>query len=350
MVRSSRSQWVSGACALVATAALLLTAPAAHAVIDACSLNGAYNTAASVDTPPSDQLLGVWTFTPGACDGAGAVVFSGSFIPAGGNGVAITLTGLTYTIDGLGLLHIPLDPNNIISGLVGQLVDGVAQSFVYVVNPGTVRMSGVAVRQTGSLGATGPTGPAGATGGTGATGPTGADGPTGPTGPTGATGPTGPTGPTGVAGGPGLQGVPGNTGPTGPQGPTGAGTGAILVGSTAQSFTTPSTTYFCFPSGGGATCSLTLTPALIARAPRSGTVTSFIAALGDDPGAPVTIRLVINGNVAHSCEIIVDGTNPPCLSGLLAFAVAAGQSIRIDIITGPGSVDFTGASWGFTID
>lgn len=210
---------------------VLLLSPAPAAATDSCSLIGTYLTSVAVDAPPFEQFLGRFTFTPPpACGGAGTVNISGAVVSAGVS-TPFEASGLAYDIDASGLLHIHLNAGDIVSGLVGHLIGNVAQSFVFLMNPGPSHVSGVAIAQqtqggptgpTGAAGATGPTGPAGVPGATGPTGPAGATGSTGAGAP-GATGPTGAgaTGPPGPAGATGSTGATGATGPAGATGPTG---------------------------------------------------------------------------------------------------------------------------------
>jgi hypothetical protein len=200
------------------TAISLMIAPAADAAINSCSLSGVYVASASIDAPPFDQFLGTFSFTPPAtCSAAGTVNIQGALVTAG-KSTLVGANGLPYTIDGGGLLHVDLDGVNILSGLVGLLVDNVARGFAFILNPGTFRLSGTAIARE-TVG--GPPGPTGAPGPTGPTGAPGATGPSGPTGAPGAAGATGLTGPTGATGSTGSTGPIGPTGPPGPQGPAG---------------------------------------------------------------------------------------------------------------------------------
>jgi Collagen triple helix repeat (20 copies) len=334
----SWTRWNLGLLPLVVGAAiLLLGSPMAHAQVNNCFLNGVYVVGASIDVPPFDQFLGVFTFTPGPCGGAGSVNILGTVVQASGASFPVQANGLTYTVDSTGNLTIQLTATTVISGLLGHIGNGVAQSIVLVIPSGAARLTATAFLQTGSPG---PPGPAGATG------PAGPAGPTGPTGATGATGPAGPTGPQGPTGDPGPTGPPGPGGPPGPAGP--ASPGSVILGGTGL------TTYgnavqqiLCPPSGANSlNCNLgTELPGMTRMpVPRAGTITAFSLQLSGDPGAGCTYFAAVTraspagtlpGNVVVGCAVLGTGAVPgnrSCTAPAIA-AVSAGDELGIVLTT-----------------
>jgi hypothetical protein len=182
----SRIQAVSLA---IATAALLFTS--ADAALTSCSLSGTYVTSASVDAPPSDQVLGSMTFTPPASCTAGnpgTVSVNGTILQRGsGVPILLAVASVPYLVDPDGAVTILLSHNDpiTIQGQIGTLHNGIAHSIVFAASSDTnpdIRFSGVALKAdatllTGPEGRAGPAGPAGAPG---PAGPAGAAGPTGP--------------------------------------------------------------------------------------------------------------------------------------------------------------------------
>lgn len=167
--RNRGAAWLS----LLTAALLLLLAPPADAV-DSCSLSGVYVVSAAIDSPPGDQYLGTFTFTaPGTCTQAGTVSVAGSLMVFGQSFPAvIPPTTAPYTVDAFGVLAISPIPGQSIMGRLGHLVNGIAQSFVFIAQPSDARFAGVAVKQDFAAGGgtAGPPGPPGAPGpGTGAT-------------------------------------------------------------------------------------------------------------------------------------------------------------------------------------
>ncbi len=167
--RNRGAAWLS----FLTAALLLLLAPPADAV-DSCSLSGVYVVSAAIDAPPGDQYLGTFTFTPpGTCTQAGTVSVTGSVMVLGQSFPSvIPPTTAPYTVDAFGVLAISPLPGQSIMGRLGHLVNGIAQSFVFIAQPSDARFAGVAVKQDfaaggGTVGPPGPPGPPGP--GTGAT-------------------------------------------------------------------------------------------------------------------------------------------------------------------------------------
>ena len=206
---------------IVSAVMLPFISSTAGATITSCVLDGPYVSSAAVDSPPIDQFLGSFTFTPPpiCVEGmSGTATVSGTLRQlASPITIPIAATDVPYQVSSNGVLTINLSPGLIVLGLLGHLSDSVANSFVYTAADPTspsIRFAGAAMRHD-MVGAVGPSGPPGPQG------PQGLAGPPGSPGLAGATGPPGSPGPQGLAGPPGSPGLAGATGPQGPQGDPG---------------------------------------------------------------------------------------------------------------------------------
>jgi hypothetical protein len=209
-----------------------------------------------------------------------------------------------------------------------------------------------ATGRTGTTGPVGPTGSDGTAGETGATGATGSNGasPAGPTGDQGATGDTGPLGPTGPTGA-SPHGTTGAAGPTGADNPdagaAGAHGGIIFLGNS---------------NGGAATCfgacdlygtvSGPFTPTSTAATPATpmgsaaGTVAHLYVKLSGDPGANVTVSVLINGSASGiACTVISPSTT--CNDTSHSQAYSASDTIEVRLHSAGGGSVVKG-SWSVT--
>lgn len=206
---------------IVSAVMLPFISSTAGAAITSCVLDGFYVSSAAVDSPPIDQFLGSFTFTPPAicAEGmSGTATVSGTLRQlASPITIPIAATDVPYQVSSNGVLTITLSPSLIVLGLLGHLSDSVANSFVYTAADPTspaIRFAGAAMRHD-MVGAVGPSGPPGPRGPQGLTGPPGSPGLAGATGPQGPQGPQGSTGPAGSPGPQGLQGPQGDPGQAG---------------------------------------------------------------------------------------------------------------------------------------
>jgi hypothetical protein len=331
------SMWLGG----------VVSPPSSEAQFSLCNLNGPYTGSSVGEAGGFEQVLFSITFDCAHATFTAVITLRHQ----GGGATTVTKTG-SFAVDLNGIVFIEIPGVVRLTGLVGQLVGGIAHtvsftgSFAFeepIVLAGSLhRLDGQGLigppGDPGPQGQPGPQGPAGPQGPPGDPGPQGQQGPPG-LGPPGLQGPQGDPGPQGLAGSQGPQGQQGEQGPSrlifiyrsSSNLPTGLGNlGIGIYGNTnAATDTTVNT--------GASAEAASQTPA------QTGVLSNFSCLVQTAPALGEEILWILRkdegvgiGTTSIECLLSGDGSKRTCTTTPLGLGVFNGDRIAI-VVTFTGT-------------